>query len=63
MSKPSIPAVSVEDPRAAALFRPIKENIEILTGVRTGKVKKLPVDADLSAAISKLNEVIDRLNA
>ena len=63
MKKPAIPAVSVADAKTAALLRPIKENIEILTGQRTGPVSTLPSDATLPTVISKLNEVIARLNA
>jgi len=63
MRKPAIPAASVQDSQTAAILRPMKENIEILTGVRSGKIKNLAVDADLAAVISKVNEIIDRLNA
>lgn len=63
MKKPAIPAVSVEDARTAALLRPIKENIEILTGQRTGPLQPLQSNATLAEVISKLNEVIARLNA
>ena len=64
MKKPAIPAVmTLEDPKVAALLRPIKENIEILTGQRGGSLTKLESSATLSNVITKLNEVIDRLNA
>jgi hypothetical protein len=63
MRKPAIPAVSVEDQRVAVLLRPIKENIEILTGIRGTYLTKLDSSATLSEVITKLNEVIDRLNA
>ena len=64
MKKPAIPAVGqMADQRVAALLRPIKENIEILTGQRGGSLTKLDNNATLSEVISKLNEVIDRLNA
>mgnify|MGYP006282591261 CR=1 FL=1 len=63
MKKPAIPAVNIQDPRVASLLRPMKENIEILTGQRGGSLTKLDSSATLSEVISKLNEVIDRLNA
>ena len=64
MKKPAIPSVmSVTDQKVAALLRPMKENIEILTGQRGGSLTKLDTSATLSQVIDKLNEVIDRLNA
>lgn len=64
MKKPSIPSVmGVTDQKVAALLRPIKENIEILTGQRGDSLTKLDDSATLSQVITKLNEVIDRLNA
>jgi hypothetical protein len=63
MKKPAIPAVSVQDQQIASLLRPMKENIEILTGQRGGSLTKLASDATLSDVINKLNTVIDRLNA
>lgn len=63
MKKPAIPAVSVKDQTVAVLLRPIKENIEILTGLRGESLTKLSSSATLSEVIDKLNEVIDRLNA
>ena len=63
MKKPSIPAVNVADQRIASLLRPIKENIETITGTRGGPLAQLPSDADLAAVISKINAIIARLNA
>lgn len=64
MKKPAIPSVlGVADTQVAALLRPMKENLEILTGQRGGSLTKLDDSATLSQVISKLNEVIDRLNA
>lgn len=63
MKKPSIPAVNVADRQMSALLRPIKENLEILTGLRGSSLTKLDSSATLSEVIDKLNEVIDRLNA
>lgn len=63
MKKPSIPAITVVDQNIATPLRAIKENVEILTGKRGGSLTKLNNSATLSEVISKLNEVIDRLNA
>lgn len=63
MKKPSIPAVNVADQRIASLLRPMKENIESITGARGGPLAQLPSDADLAAVISKINAIIARLNA
>lgn len=63
MKKPSIPAVNVADYKVASLLRPMKENIETMTGVRGGPLAELPADADLSAVISRINAIIARLNA
>jgi hypothetical protein len=64
MKKPSIPSTQpVTDPTVAALLRPIKENIEILTGVRGGILAPLPENASNSQVIAKINEIIQRLNA
>jgi hypothetical protein len=64
MKKPAIPSVSpVEDRVVASLLAPMKENIEVITGVRGGTLKKLSPDAGLSDVIAKVNEIIGRLNA
>lgn len=63
MKKPAIPAVAVRDQAVASLLKPMKENIEILTGQRGGSLTKLNSNATLSEVISKINELIDRLNA
>lgn len=63
MKKPSIPAVNVQDQRIASLLRPMKENLEILTGTRGGLLAELPADASLSDVISRVNAIIARLNA
>lgn len=60
--KPSIPAVVVPDRRLSTLLNPIKQNIEILTGVRGGKIDYLADTATVDEAVAKINEIIDRLN-
>lgn len=64
MKKPSIPAVAgVNDPAVAALLRPMKENIELMNGVRGGQISSLPEDATLTDVIAKINQIIGKLNA
>lgn len=63
MRKPAIPSVRVQDQSIAAILRPIKENIEILNGQRSGAINELSNSATLSDVISKLNEVIRRINS
>ncbi len=63
MSKPGIPPVPMGPPDLYAFFGALKENIELLTGVRGGTLNKLTAEATLPDVIEKLNEVIDRINA
>lgn len=63
--KPSIPAIqtnSIADRRLVSILQPIKQNVEMLTGVRGGRVEQLDNTATLDDVIEKLNEVISRLN-
>lgn len=63
MRKPAIPSTSLlQDKLTATLIGPIKENIEIITGVREGLITPLPTDATLADAVSKINEIIARIN-
>jgi hypothetical protein len=62
LRKPAIPAVVVPDRRLSTLLGPMKQNIEMLTGVRGGRLEYLPDTATPDEAIAKINEIIDRLN-
>lgn len=63
MKKPAIPStLSIQDVSVATVLRPMKENIEILTGIRDGVIAHLPTDATLSQTVDKINEIITRLN-
>lgn len=62
MKKPSIPSIPGKDKEMASVLRPIKENIESITGVFGGKMSGLNQDATLPDVINKINEIIDRLN-
>lgn len=64
MKKPAIPAVmGVSDPVARNLLAAIKENVEVITGIRSQPIETLPTNASLSDCISKINEIIERINA
>ena len=64
MKKPAIPAVmGVSDPVARSLLVAMKENVEVITGVRGSEIKSLPANATLSDCISKINEIIGRINS
>ena len=63
MKKPAIPTtLSIQDVSIATILRPMKENIEILTGIRNGAIEHLPTDATLAQTVAKVNEIIARLN-
>ncbi|KPL15441.1 hypothetical protein AMJ74_01380 [candidate division WOR_3 bacterium SM1_77] len=62
LRKPAIPAVVVPDRRLSTLLGPMKQNIEMLTGVRGGKLEYLSDTATVDEAVAKINEIIDRLN-
>lgn len=64
MKKPAIPALQgIPDLALMRVLTPIKENIELLTGVRSGVIQPLPENASLEAVIEKINEIIERINA
>jgi hypothetical protein len=63
MKKPAIPSTQqVSDATVASLLRPMKENLEIITGVRGGELALLAENSTNSQVISKINEIIQRLN-
>ena len=63
MKKPGIPAVPTKDPDTYNVLSTLKETVEILTGVRGGKLSTLPSTATTAQIISKINEIINKLNA
>lgn len=64
MKKPSIPSVmGVTDTATRTILTAMKENIELTNGLRTTPVQILPIDASLQGVISKVNEIIERLNS
>ena len=49
----------------AKVLEPVKQAIEMITGVRSGvrELKGLPKDAELADIVEKVNQIIARLNA
>lgn len=64
MKKNGIPGTSSLPPDLARIIEPIKQNLEVITGARpgVGELAKLPTTATLAQVITKVNEIISRLN-
>jgi len=62
--KPGIPAVNFSDRTLNQTISALKENVEIITGARlgVGEIKTLDATATTDVIISKINEIITRLN-
>jgi hypothetical protein len=62
--KPAIPAVTSGDNNVVAALSAIRENIELITGMRPGisEISPLGTSASTSDIISKINEIVTRLN-
>ena len=60
--KPSIPPASSSDQSVNQAILAIKENIEIMNGSRGGEIGQLGSDATTATIISKINEIIAKLN-
>lgn len=62
--KPGIPSVNFPDRTLNQAISAIKENIEIITGARSGigEIKVLASTATNDQIIAKINEIITRLN-
>ena len=67
MAEPRKPTITTSgiDPQIARILEPVKQSIEMLTGVRSGlkELDGLPREASLTEAVAKINEIIARLNA
>ena len=64
MKKPGIPSIPPsKDPDTYNLLSTLKETVEILTGVRGGKIATLASTATTAQIITKINEIINKLNA
>jgi hypothetical protein len=62
--KPGIPPVNTPDKTLNQAISALKENVEIITGARlgVGEIRLLEATATNEQIISKINEVITRLN-
>lgn len=60
--KPGIPAIPQVSLELQTMLQSMKENIELITGVRGGNIGSLSSTATLSETITKVNELITRLN-
>lgn len=62
--KPGIPPVSTPDRTLNQAISALKENVEIITGARNGvgEIHILATDATTQQIISKINEIVTRLN-
>jgi hypothetical protein len=64
MKKPGIPSIPAgKDPDTYNVLSTLKETVEILTGVRGGKLSTLASTATTAQIITKINEIISKLNA
>ena len=67
MAEPRKPVVTTAglDPSLARALEPVKQSLEIITGVRSNvrELKALKKDATLEDVISAVNKIMERLNA
>jgi hypothetical protein len=62
MTKRTIPTVTRPVDAAQAKFnQAVKENLEVLMGQRAGRIAELDASATTAQIISKINEIIQRL--
>lgn len=59
--KPAIPAVNSQN--TMGVLNALKENIEIITGARTGEIQQLTSTATTAQIIEKINQIVVKLNA
>jgi hypothetical protein len=57
MSKRPIPSVPVTDPAMQKFCQAVKEDLDIITGQRGGRIDPLPATATLAQVIEKINEI------
>jgi hypothetical protein len=60
--KPAIPTVASMPNDLSRILSPLKENIDMITGVKTGAIAQLQQTATLTDVINKINEIVVRLN-
>ena len=63
MKKPAIPPTSTLPIELARVVEPLKQNVEIITGVRPGldSIDQLPANATLAQVITQLNKLLYRI--
>lgn len=61
MTKRAIPQVPVADQARMRFDQSVKENLEIITGQRVGAIAELDSSATMSEIVSKINEIVRRL--
>lgn len=59
--KPTIPEVPPMDAAQRRVLQTLKENVEIVTGRRSGAVAQLETGATLEQVVVKVNELLQRL--
>jgi hypothetical protein len=64
IKKPAIPPYSSSDKTLTQVLNAVRENIEIMTGVRNGtsQINQLSPGATDDEVITKINEIIAALN-
>lgn len=64
MKKPAIPGTGNLSQDLAQVIEPLKANVELITGARPGLTSLTPLgtDAALSDVISKVNQILSRIN-
>jgi hypothetical protein len=62
--KPAIPVVNTGDRAVLLALSAMRENIELITGIRPGtrQISTLGTSASTSDMISKINEIVARIN-
>lgn len=64
IKKPAIPPYSSNDKTLTQVLNAVRENIEIVTGVRPGtsQINQLPPAATNAEIVDKINQIIAALN-
>lgn len=62
MKKPSIPLITYDNAHALrGFYAAVRENIQIITGRRGGKIAALPASPTNEELAAKVNELLGRL--
>ncbi|TDN70397.1 hypothetical protein [Paraburkholderia sp. BL10I2N1] len=65
LKKPAVPSVLSLDAQLGRIIGPLKENVELMTGVRPGSpvLTQLSSTASTAQIIAAINTIIQRINA